>query len=325
MDYKIMSRDEWLAERKRGIGGSDVAAVLGLSPWRSPLDVWLEKTGKSAPAAENEAMYWGTRLEALVAAKYSEESGFKVQRVNAILRSKEFPCLIGNIDRAVCVEAGKQPVVRGEFRTPKILECKTARTQNDDWGEDGTDEVPAYYLTQCLHYLGLTGCKSCDLAVLFLDSRKFRVYTVETDAGLIAEMFARLADWWNEHVVKGVAPAPRSAAEVQKRFKLSVSAQITATAEIEELAHSYAMLKNDAALIERKMAEARDKIAAFMGENDTLVDLADRPLITWKSGKNRFTTDWEAVANAAGASAELIAAHTTMRPGNRTFLAKIKQ
>lgn len=241
---KNLERKDWLDVRKTGIGGSDVAAVLGISPWKSPLDVFLDKTGKSAPEPENDAMYWGTRLETLVANKYCEVSGNEVRRVNSILRSEKFPCLIGNIDRAVCPEKGKLPVVKGVFRTPKILECKTARSMSDEWGANGTDQIPEYYLTQVLHYLGLTGCECCDVACLFLDSRKFGIYTVYADSDLIATMFARLAQWWDDYVAKNVAPPARSIADVQKLFKRSAAVEITATKEIEDAAFEYAFLKS---------------------------------------------------------------------------------
>lgn len=322
--YANMEQGDWLTARKSGIGGSDVAAILGLSPWKSPLDVWLDKTGKAAPTPENDAMYWGTKLEALVADKYCEVSGNEVRRVNSILRSTKYPCLIGNIDRAVCPEKGKVPVVKGEFRTPKILECKTARSKTDDWGTDGTDQIPEYYLTQCLHYLGLTGCESCDVACLFMDSRKFGIYTVKADKTLIDKISETLADWWEAHVVKNVAPKPRTMSDVQKLFRRSASVEITATEEIEAAAREYALLKKQATELTEKMDLAKEKIATFMGEADTLIDLLGKPLITWKSSKDRTKVNWELVAKAAGATESMIAANTSTVAGSRTFLSKIK-
>lgn len=322
--YNNLSKDEWLATRKSGIGGSDVAAILGMSPWRSPLDVWLDKTGRSEPEPENDAMYWGTRLEALVADRYCEQTGNEVRRVNALLRSKEYPMLIGNIDRAVCPEKGKLPVVKGEFRTPKILECKTARTKNEDWGDNGTDQVPNYYLTQVLHYLGLTGCETCDIACLFLDSRKFGVYTVQADKELIGKINERLADWWDKFVVKDVQPPARSISDVEKLFARSAGISITASEEIETSARHYAELKAQVSQLEAQLDEEKQKIAVYMGEHDTLVGLDGKPLITWKTGKDRSVTDWKAVATAAGASEATIAANTITKAGNRLFLSKIK-
>lgn len=317
-------KNNWLEQRKTGIGGSDVSAVLGLSPFRSPLDVYLEKTHQAEQQPENDAMYWGTKLEELVAKKYSEETGLEVRKVNSILRSKDFPMLIGNIDRAVCVEKGKLPVVKGEFRTNKILECKTARSQTQDWGNAGTDEVPEYYLTQCLHYLGLTGCQTCDLAVLFLESRKFQIYTIQADTDFITRLQNHLAFWWEKHVVKNVPPAPRSFEDVQKLFKKSVAITKTATDEIEYFASQFAELKRMRTNIDEKMNALKDSIATYLGDADTLVNVSGTPLITWKTGKDKTTTDWQSLAISLGATESQIQAHTKTTNGNRTFLCKIK-
>ena len=322
--YANMEHGEWLNVRKSGIGGSDVAAVLGLSPWKSPLDVYLDKTGKAAPQEETDAMYWGTRLEDLVAKKYCEVRGVEVRKVNSILRSAEYPCLIGNIDRAVCPEKGKLPVVKGKFRTPKILECKTARAKNEDWGQGGTDQIPNYYITQVLHYLGLTGCKSCDVAVLFLGSRKFDVYTVEADQEVISSMFGRLAVWWEDHIVKDVPPEPRSIADIEKLFKRSVSVEKTATDEIEHAVNEYAKFKKMEDEISESLNALKEQIALYMGEADTLVGLDGKKLITFKTAKDRSKIDWEAVARAAGATDASILANTKSVQGSRTFLCKVK-
>lgn len=322
--YANLERNDWLEARKSGIGGSDVAAILGMSPWRSPLDVYLDKTGQTEEREETDAMYWGTRLEDLVANKYCEETGNDVRRVNTILRHKDFPMLIGNIDRAVCPEKGKMPVVKGEFRTKKILECKTARSKTDSWGAGGTDSIPDYYLVQVLHYLGLTGCETCDLACLFLDSRKFEIYTVAADLDLIKRINETLASWWADYVEAKTPPPARSIADVEKLFKRSASVNITATAEIEESARAYAALKRQEATVAEALEAEKNKIAVFMGEADTLLGLDGKPLVTWKTGKDKSSTDWKAVAMAAGATEAQIMANTITKPGNRTFLNKIK-
>lgn len=319
-----MQTSEWLEARKSGIGGSDVAAVLGFSPWTSPLDVYLDKTGRAAPQEENDAMYWGTRLEALVADKYTEETGLEVRRVNSVLRSEKFPMMLGNIDRAVCVEKGKMPVVNGEFRTPKFLECKTARRKDDNWGIAGTDQVPEWYITQVLHYLGLTKCKSADLAVLFLESRKFEIYKIEADQDLIARMWERLADWWEAHVVKDVPPPPRSMSDLAKLFPKSVSAEIVASADIEELVKVYSEISAKAKIAKVELEKAKENIALFMGGNDTLLGVDGKPLATFKSRRDSLKTDWEAIAKELGANEEMISKHTRAVAGARTFLSKIK-
>jgi len=111
---KDMPRETWLEYRKQGIGGSDVAAIAGLNPWRSPMAVWLEKTGQIEPQKENEAMYWGAALEDIVAQEFSKRTGLKVHRKNFMLQHPEYPFMLANIDREI-LDPDKG---RG------ILECK---------------------------------------------------------------------------------------------------------------------------------------------------------------------------------------------------------
>ena len=89
---KDMPKAEWLRLRRNGIGGSDAAAIMGLSPWRTAMDVWLEKTGEfTRDDEENEQMYWGTVLEAVVAEEFTRRTGLKTRRRNAILQSRKYP------------------------------------------------------------------------------------------------------------------------------------------------------------------------------------------------------------------------------------------
>lgn len=108
-----MSREEWLAERRKSLGGSDMGAVLGLNKYRSPYAVWAEKTGLIGEAPDNEAMRQGRDLEEYVACRFEEASDKVVRRVNYILRNDDAPHLHANIDRRILKESAG-------------LECKTA-------------------------------------------------------------------------------------------------------------------------------------------------------------------------------------------------------
>ena len=144
-DSKNATREEWLKVRKLGLGGSDMAAVLGLSPWRSPIDVWLDKTSDTVEEKESEPMYWGNVLEEVVAQEFAKRSGYKVRNNNFTLQSEEYPYLLANIDREIVgLDAG--------------LECKTANAfKANEW--DG-DNVPDAYYIQCQHYMAVTGKSS---------------------------------------------------------------------------------------------------------------------------------------------------------------------
>ena len=160
-----MSRADWLAERRKSLGGSDMGAVLGLNPWRSPYAVWAEKTGKLVEDRETEAMRIGRDLEDYVARRFSEASGKKVRRMNALLRNnRKGPWLHANVDRLIVGEESG-------------LECKTASALNASKFAGG--EFPATYYAQCVTYLAVTEYSRWYLAVLVM-GREFKVYQMTT-------------------------------------------------------------------------------------------------------------------------------------------------
>lgn len=174
-----LSRDDWLAVRRTGIGGSDAAAAVGLNPYLSPLELWLDKTGRAEglarpdPADTTSPTYWGTLLEPIVAAAYTRQTGNRVRKVNAVLRHRSIPFMLANIDREVVGVPGVQ-----------VLECKTA-------GEFGArlwrDGVPEYVQLQVQHQLAVTGKQAAHVAVL-LCGQALEVHRIERDDALIGQL-----------------------------------------------------------------------------------------------------------------------------------------
>ncbi|GHU76467.1 hypothetical protein AGMMS49992_22190 [Clostridia bacterium] len=139
IDMRGMSREQWLEERRKGIGGSDAAAILGKNSFKSAYTVWADKMGHSDDG-DSEAARQGRDLESYVAQRFVEETGVKVARVNSILVSKEYPWMRANIDRRI--------VSGGAFVG---LECKTSR---DIWLQKFKNgEYPLEYYAQCQHYI----------------------------------------------------------------------------------------------------------------------------------------------------------------------------
>lgn len=306
--------------RRQGLGGSDLAAVLGLSPWRSPMDVWLDKTRRKEDDETSEPMLWGSLLEDVVAGEYARRNGVKVRRVNTMLRVQGRP-FTGFIDRAVHPD-GKMPVVQGEFRTDRILECKTANAfAGKDWGASGTTEIPDHYTIQCLHYLGLTGVRFCDVAVL-IGGSDYRQYTVEADANVLGLMWERGERWWRDYVAADKAPEPRTEGEAVALWPTSAGKSVSAPAEIEAAVGKLAALKDWIKQAEEREKALRDAICAVLGEADTLVDSGGRALVTWKSTKSTAVTDWEGLAQALNPSDEAVQQFSRMKPGYRRFALK---
>lgn len=192
-----LSHDEWLDVRKQGIGSSDAAAAVGLSPYKSQLELWMEKTGRDTalpkpdPDNTEDPVYWGTLLEPIVAAAYTKQTGRKVRRVNAVLQHPEKPWMLANIDREVI---GANAV--------QILECKTAGEFGARLWKEG---VPEYIQLQVQHQLAVTGKKAADVAVLVC-GQQLQVHRIYRDEELIAKLMALQERFW--HYVTSDTPPP---------------------------------------------------------------------------------------------------------------------
>lgn len=179
------SREEWLEARTKGIGGSDASAIMGLNPYATPYTVWLEKTGRVIPEdiSDREAVYWGNRLEDVVAAEFNRRHPeYMVRRKNATLTSKARPWQLANIDRVIKDEQGRMGV----------LEIKTAGSfRADDWAEG----IPDYYLPQPIHYLAVTGYEFFAVACL-IGGQHYVEYMYERDEDDVAYLNEQEAAFW---------------------------------------------------------------------------------------------------------------------------------
>ena len=97
-DTEKMPHDEWLTFRKRGIGGSDASVVCGINRYKSPVELWMEKTEQMPTSDAGEAAYWGTILESLVRTEFTKRTGVEVKQVKSILQSKEHSFMLANLD-----------------------------------------------------------------------------------------------------------------------------------------------------------------------------------------------------------------------------------
>ncbi len=194
-----MPRDAWLDIRKQGIGASDAAAAVGVSPYQSPLELWMIKTGRDSalpqPDPDDQAspMYWGNLLEPIVAQQYSKRTGHKVRKVNAVLQHPDADkaWMLANLDYAIV----NHPDVQ-------ILECKTA----GEWGAKlWKDGVPEYVQCQVQHQLAVTGKTAADVCVLIC-GQEIRIYRIERDEALIEKLIALERQFW--HCVETDTPPP---------------------------------------------------------------------------------------------------------------------
>lgn len=264
-----MSREEWLEHRRRGIGGSDAAAIAGLSRWRSPVAVWLEKTGQIEPEEPGEAAYWGTVLEDLIAREFSTRTGKKVKRRLAILQHPDYPFMLANVDRLVVGEKAG-------------LECKTTGEYRKAEWED--DRIPDEYILQCQHYMAVTGYPRWYIAVL-IGGNKFRWKVIERDEEIINYLIKIESDFWRlvENRTPPEMDGSQSSAEVLKLLypEAEEGKAIILSSEAEELIAEYeAAVEEEKAAGERKEAAA-NKLKALLG--DAEAGRAGDRLVTWKT------------------------------------------
>lgn len=290
-----MERKEFLQRRRSGIGGSDIAAIARLSPWRSPADVYLDKLGLKpeeedapAPVGRSAALYWGSALESELRKAYTAVTGRRVMRYNRLLRDKIHPYFIGDVDALAYCEDGRQPfnMRTGEVWTDKGVELKTARMAGDEWGEEGSDAIPPQYICQVQWYMGLMpSVQSFDVAVLFGGS-KFCIYTVCRSELIIRRLREVAFDFWRNHVEKQIPPEPMTAAEVAALWQPTPLSSITASSEIDRACRQLARYNRHAAKVESYTAELRNRIAVYMRDNEALIGEAGELLATFKTSKN---------------------------------------
>ncbi len=205
-------RIAFLKERKTGIGGSDMAAIKGLSKWKTAVSVWLDKTNPEIdPTPSTARQELGNWLEQPLAKWYEEETGRRVQRYTKMLRKGH---VIGHIDRLVC-PAGKRRAFngRGQIFTDRFLEVKTS-SYASDW-EEG---VPAYYLDQIHTYFGLVDAlQVCDVPYAIVGPGAMTDIKSVVRDDEIAKTQIEFGNWWWDEYVAANKPPPCVSEEDCKR------------------------------------------------------------------------------------------------------------
>jgi putative phage-type endonuclease len=184
-----------MLDRTKFLGGTDCGGILGLSRYKTPLQVWAEKTGRIEPVdiSDKVCVKVGIELEDLVAKLFCDETGKKVRRVNDTLFHKDYDFLGANLDRRIVGEDA-------------ILECKTASAYKS--GEWTGDEIPTEYILQCLHYLAITGAEKCYVAVLIgnQDFKWKEISRIENEE-IIKTIVAKEVEFWTQFVIPKIMPA----------------------------------------------------------------------------------------------------------------------
>jgi len=269
--------------RKKGIGGSEVAAVLGLSRYKSAIDVYLDKIDVREYSEEEEVLtpaWFGTEQEHIVIKAYVVKTKNKCVEPESLYVHKEYEHLLANIDAWIA-------------NKPALLEAKTTKFFNNDWGKEGTDIIPKPYLLQCAHY-----CAVCshikqidyvDIAALGSTS-EFRLYRYHRNEKLENAMIERLSDFWHNHVLKRIPPHAKDNSDLLKLLQSGQVEMIDDGKEADEeiykkLGNLYDV-KKEIKVLSTKQDTLENDIKNFIGLHSSLLDVQGRSLVTYISTEN---------------------------------------
>lgn len=274
---QMQDREAWLKTRNLGIGGSEASVIVGLNKWKSPFQLWLEKTGQVEPEdlSDNEYVYWGTVLEQAVADRFCELTGKKVQK-RGIMQSEEYPFMLASVDRMVVGEnAG--------------LECKTTNGfASKQWEED---EVPDSYYVQCQHYMAVTGCDKWYIAVL-IGGNKFIWKEIPRNDDDIAALIKAEEDFWFENIIGGEMPevdgSSNCSLALQEQFRGGQIDPIVLD-EAEEIIVSLDEINSSIKELEILKKEKQNNLCKMLGDNE--IALVGERKVTWKLQAGRVTVD----------------------------------
>lgn len=184
-------------DRMKYLGGSDIAAILGVSPYRNVVDLWMDKIKPRVENGQNAAAKRrGARLEPYILDMIREEHGLRIVAANKRYIDPELPFLAAEIDFEYEDDETGQ-IENGEIKTVHPFKAK-------EWGERGTDELPLHYVAQVQHGMGVKGARRCRTFALIGDDLK--PFLVERDDELITAMRDKAATFWERYVLPQVQP-----------------------------------------------------------------------------------------------------------------------
>lgn len=274
------SGDPFTDRRRTGIGGSDTGAILGISPFSSALACWEQKRGVGVEVIPSERMVWGNRLQDAILQGYAEDTGRKVRK-GTFRRHQEHPFVIGHPDA---------------LSDDRLIEVKTSAYLGDQWGPDGSEQIPPHYYTQVQHYLVLTGLPAADLIVL-VGGREMHTYPIQANPPFQSALLEEEAAFWHK-VVDGEPPEPdgsESAGQTLRRmFPRSLPEEVVATPEVQGYAADYRAARNIEKAAGQKAEHMKQLMQRFMGSRERL--LGPDFIATWSDVKG--STSWKEVAGA---------------------------
>ena len=278
-----MTKNPISEARRHYLGGSDIAAVHGISPYTTPVELYLRKRGEADEQADAPQLRRGRRLEPYVVDMYKDDTGRKVYAPAFVVGPEDW--IAANLDGTSGSSASGG--------ADRVLEVKTANQwTRRDWGEPGTDQVPVFYVAQCQWMLAITRFTRCDVAAL-IGVDDFRIFTIEADVPLQQRLIVLAREFW-QRVQDGRPPEPTSTEDMALLFPQHAEGSIVEASDVD--LSRISELRNVRRMIAE--AEAREEelklaLQRRMGTAEILA-IDETPLATWRS-QSRTTVDTKAM------------------------------
>jgi putative phage-type endonuclease len=265
---------EQIALRRKGLGATDAAVVLGLSPYKTPYELYLEKMGRK----EDEAILPESCLrlrhahEETIAREYAFQKEVKLKRVNKTIIHKQLPFMLCNLDRVVIGQK-------------KIIECKSSTGwKRAEWGETGSDIAPIQYLIQVQHQYACTNYETADIAAL-IDSDDFRILPQVRNEKIIKKIEEACEHFWVEHVLKDVPPPPTNRGDLKLMYPTNNGNLIEATPDILSYIDEVNRLKKEIDTLCDDKKRIEKEIIQFIADNDGVTE-SGKVIVTYRANKN---------------------------------------
>ncbi len=260
-------------ELAKGIGASEIAIVLGISPWKTPYELWLEKTGKveREDLSEEPQIIMGNLLEPVIAARYAQKTQETLQEVPEAYVHPDYPYSLCHIDRLV---VGKN----------KCLEIKKASPFSRSWGVEGSDEIPVDYIAQVQYQLGCTGFETADVAS-YRGGIDIDIYPFTRDDAVIKIMLQKADHFWKYHVLGDNPPPATTRGDLRLIYPSGDGNIIQATPEIIDICERFHGIKKEIKELTEQSDHIQFEVHKFMGVNDYIA-IVDEIIVTNKADKN---------------------------------------
>ena len=300
----VEEKESYAASHAHGLGGSDCAAILGMNPWRTPIQVWEAKVHpERVEELDKDCLRWGVLMEPLIRQEYARK--FNVEVVAPADLGSLFPNARPWRDSTILTGSHHWMIGMPDGFMPSVqtgLEIKTAARRSDEWGDDGGDEVPVQYLFQVAYYMAITNAPAWNFAVLFSGS-DLRQYRIVRDLDLERDIITCCRQFWEDFVAKGIEPPVDQTVDygVYLARKFSRGSGLVIKDPGPDILSWTAKMKEAEDAEKKATAEkqlANNHLRVLVGDAES----AETPLgtIGWVRHEKKDVTNWEAVGKKVG-------------------------